>query len=167
MARPPGSEDWGSVDGRHNGIMDDPGPRLLRWRLIERLVELAAPAEEQLSYLSGAQYMGQAIWDLAADFWEWTTFLPAMVESGVVPPDVAGKVEHVVDGARAIRDADDVAWSEQKSNWLHTPEALRSDPLWAEVRHRAQEALEGLRELGLPIPALSDPDFNIPREDAP
>jgi hypothetical protein len=92
---------------------------------------------------------------------------PAMVESGVVPPEVVRKVEHVVDGARAIRDADDVAWSEQESNWFHTAEALRSDPLWAEVRHRAQEALEGLRELGLPIPALTDPEFNTPREDAP
>jgi hypothetical protein len=51
--------------------------------------------------------------------------------------------------------------------WLHTPEALRSDPLWAEVRHRAHEALEGFRDLGLPIPALTDPDFNAPREDAP
>jgi hypothetical protein len=69
--------------------------------------------------------------------------------------------------ARVIRDAFDLAWGEQQSIWLHTTEALRSDPLWAEVRHRAQEALEGFRDLGLPIPSLTDPDFNAPREDAP
>jgi len=47
--------------------MDDPGPRLSRWCLIERHVELATPADEQMAYISGAEYMGQAIWDLAAN----------------------------------------------------------------------------------------------------
>ena len=150
--------------------MDDPGPRLLRWRLIERLVELAAPADEQIRFvvIPDPRIVGQSVWDIAGEFWEWTaSFLSGMVEAGVVPPDLATKVEHVVDGARAIRDAFDIAWDEQQSIWLHTPEALRSDPLWAEVRHRAREALEGFRDLGLPIPALTDLDFNAPRENAP
>jgi hypothetical protein len=151
------------------GTMSDPGPRLLRWRLIERLVELAAPAEDQIRFVVNPdpRIIGQSVWDIAGEFWEWTTFLPAMVEGGVVSPDLARKVDHVVDGARAIRDADNVAWSKEASNWFHTTEALRSDPLWAEVRHRAGEAIEGFRDLGLPIPTLSDPDFNRPREDAP
>jgi hypothetical protein len=148
--------------------MDDPGPRLWRWRLIERLVQLAAPADAQLSYLAGAQFMGQAIWDLATYFWEWTDpGLPAMVDAGVVPPNVAGDVEQVVAVVRAIRDADDVAWGEQGSNWFRTAEGLASDPLWAEVRLLAQTALDGFAQLGLPIPTLNDPDFNTPREDAP
>ena len=131
-------------------------------------MELAAPADVQLSYLSGAQYMGQAIWDLAVNFWEWADpALPIMVDAGVVPPNVARDVEQVVAGVRAIRDADDVAWGEQESNWFHTPEALASDPLWAEVRLLAQNALDGFAELGLPIPTLNDPEFNTPREDAP
>jgi hypothetical protein len=87
-----------------------------------------------------------------------------MVEAGELPPGLAKKVAHAVEGARAIRDAFDLAWDEQQSIWLHTPEALRSDPLWAEVRRRARDALEGFRDLGLPIPALTDPDFNAPRE---
>ena len=133
--------------------------------LIERLVELAAPVDVQLSFLSGAQYMGQAIWDLAADFWEWAD--PPLVDAGVLPPNVARDVERVVEGVRAIRDADDVAWGEQGSQWFHTGEALASDPLWAEVRRLAQKALDGFAQLGLPIPTLNDPDFNKPREDAP
>ncbi len=136
--------------------------------MIERLVELAAPADAQLSYLSGAEYMGQAIWDLAANFWEWADpGLSEMVDAGVVPPNVASDVERVVEGVRAIRDADDVAWGEQGSSWFHTPEALASDPLWAEVRLLAHKALDGFAQLGLPIPTLDDPDFNTPREDAP
>ena len=158
---------FGYTPGCHNGEMDDPGPRLLRWRLIERLVELAAPPHEQLAYISGAEYMGQAIWDLAADFWEWTEFLPAMVDAGILPLDLAEDVEDVVAGVRAIRDADDEAWTEQGSNWLHSSEALASDPMWQRVRRSAQKALDEFAELGLPIPSLSDQDFNTPREDAP
>lgn len=147
--------------------LDEPGPRLLRWRLIERLVELAAPADEQLAYISGAQHMGQAIWDLAANLWEWTEFLPAMVRADVVPENLAEEVQEVVSNIRAIRDAADAEWSEQGSNWLHTPEALASDPLWGHVRHSAQQALDGFRGLGLPIPNLDDSDFNTQRNDAP
>jgi hypothetical protein len=147
--------------------MGDPGPRLLRWRLIERLAELAAPADDQLAYISGAEYMGTAIWELAAGFWEWTEFLPSMVNAGVVPVHLAEDVENVVAGVRAIRDADDVRWTEQGSNWLHTPEALARDPMWQKVRRSAQKALDGFGDLGLPIPSLSDQDFNTPREDAP
>jgi hypothetical protein len=107
------------------------------------------------------------VWGIAGELWEWTAFVPGMVEAGLVPPDLAQKVVHVVDGARTIRDADDVARTEQGSNWLPSPESLRSDPLWAEVRRRAQQAPEGFWNLGLPIPALTDTDFNSPREDAP
>ncbi len=140
----------------------------MRWRLVERLAELAAPADEQLGYIAGAEYIGQAIWDLAANFWEWTDpFLQFMVDTGVVPSDLAEDVEEVVTGVRAIRDADDVAWTEQGSNWLHTPEALASDPMWETVRRSAQKALDGFAEIGLPIPSLSDEDFNVPRKDAP
>jgi hypothetical protein len=140
----------------------------MRWRLIERLVELAAPADEQLAYLSGAEYMGQAIWDLAANFWEWADLGSAfMVDAGVVPPDLAEAVNDVVACVRAVRDADDAAWTEQGSNWLHTPEALASDPLWAATRSSAKRALNGFEALGLPIPSLHDPDFNRPRQDAP
>jgi hypothetical protein len=91
----------------HNGAMDDPGPRLLRWRLIERLVELAAPADEQLAYIirPGSPLVGQAIWDMAAGFWDWTEFLPAMVEAAVGSPDLAEEVENVVTGVRALRNA--------------------------------------------------------------
>ena len=146
------------------------GLRLTRWRLIERLVELAAPAEEQIRYVvnSDPPTIGQSVWDIAGEFWEWTvSFLPPMVQAGVVPPGLATMVERVVEGARAIRDAFDLDWDERQSIWLHTPEAVRPDPLWAEIRHRAQDALEGFPELGLPIPSLTDPDFNAPREDAP
>jgi len=90
-----------------------------------------------------------------------------MVNAGVVPLDLAEDVEDVVAGVRAIRDADDVAWTEQGSNWLHTPEALATDPMWQQVRRSAQKALDGFAEHGFPIPSLSDPDFNTPREDAP
>jgi hypothetical protein len=140
----------------------------MRWRLIERLAELAAPADEQLRYLAGAEYMGQAIWDLAANFWEWTDpGLRFMVDCGVVPSDLAEDVEDLVACVRAIRDAFDAEWAEHGSIWLHTPEALASDPMWQKVRHSAQKALDGFAELGLPIPSPSDPDFDMPREDAP
>lgn len=147
--------------------MDDPGSRLLRWRLIERLVELAAPPDEQLAYISGSEYMDTAIWELAAGFWEWTEFLPAMVQAGVVPPDLAEDVEAVVAGVRAICDANEAAWTEKGSNWLHSSEALTSDPSWQRIRNSAQKALDGFGALGLPTPSLSDQDFNTAREDAP
>jgi hypothetical protein len=149
--------------------MSDPGPRLARWRLIERLVELAAPAEKQVAFISrsGSDNMGQRIWDLAADFWEWTSGLPAMVEDGVVPPDLAQTILRVVDDVRAIRDADDLAWTQRQSNWFHSPDGLASEPLWGEVRLLAQEALAGFSDLGIPIPSLDDPDFDAPRQDAP
>ncbi len=132
-------------------------------------MELAAPAEKQIAYItrSGSDNMGQRVWDLGADFWEWTSGLPTMVEDGVVPANLAMDVRRVVDGVRAIRDADDVAWTERQSNWFHTPDALASDPLWEEVRVLAQKALDGFSHLGIPIPSLDDPDFDTPRQDAP
>ena len=42
----------------------------------------------------GPRLIGQSVWDIAGEF-----------DAGVVPPDLAKKVEHVVDSARAIRDA--------------------------------------------------------------
>jgi hypothetical protein len=142
----------------------------MRWRLVERLVELAAPATEQVTYITrtGSDNLGQRVWDLAGDFWEWTnTMLPSMVKAGAVPPVLAEQIGKVVDAVQAIRDADDLAWSERQSNWFHTPDALGSDPLWAEVRHLAQESLEGFGDIGIPIPTLDDPDFDITRRYAP
>jgi hypothetical protein len=55
------------------------GPRLALWRLIERLVELAAEPEEQLRYLSGRApflSMWQKIYDLAIDLWSGATASP-------------------------------------------------------------------------------------------
>lgn len=110
----------------------------MRWRLIEHLVGLAAPGEDQIAYVVNPdpRMIGQSVWAIAGEFWEWAAFLPGMVEAGVVPPDLARKVEHVVDGARVIRDAGYVAWTEHGSTWFYTTEVLRSDRLWAEVRLR-------------------------------
>jgi hypothetical protein len=150
-------------------VSDLSGPRLARWRLIERLVELASPAEAQLTYLStdGTEFMAQKVWELPVEFWEWCSFLPEMVRQGVVTPDLASTVSTVVETIRSMdRDAER-EWSDHRINWLHTPEALATDPRWDELRHLALEALDGFEALGLPIPNLSDEDFNTPREDTP
>jgi hypothetical protein len=145
------------------------GPRLARWRLIERLVELAAEPEEQLSYLSGQApflSMWQKIHDLAIDFWEWSDGLPAMVRAGVVPAKAEEAVLVAVDHVRVL---DEAARQELEiaADVVYTPEALRRDSRWDDLRNSAKAALEAFRLLGLPIPSLSDPDFNQPREDAP
>lgn len=149
---------------------DDPGPRLARWRLIERLVELSALPEDQIAYIarSGSDRMGQRVWELAAGFWEWTDgVLDHLVATGAVLNEVARQVWAVVDAARIIRVDAGREWEESQSIWLHTSAALASDRRWAEVRRLATEALAGFESMGLPIPNLMDRDFNVAREDAP
>jgi hypothetical protein len=150
-------------------MTDLAGPRLMRWRLIERLVELASPADVQLAYLGsrGTERMSQKVWDLAVDFWEWSYFLPELVRQGVVPLDVESMVTAVVSRVQSMDHEAAQEWEQNRSNWLHSPEALASDPRWSEVRNLAGQALEGFKALGLPTPSLTDGDFNVPREDAP
>lgn len=150
--------------------VNDPGPRLARWRLIERLVELSASSDDQIAYITrtGTDYIGQRVWDLAGEFWEWTdTVLDHLAEAGAVPDELARKLWAVIDAVRIIRDDSDREWEESHSIWLHTPEALATDRRWKAVRRLANVALAGFRDRGLPIPNLTDTDFNIAREDAP
>jgi hypothetical protein len=134
----------------------------MRYRLVEDLVELASPAEEQVALLDQT---GFPVQELALAFWNWLdSFSGTLEERGALSPEVSASMKAVV---AAIEVIDRASAGGPGTPYLWTVEALRQAGEWESVRQRARSALEAFAVLGIPTPKLSDPDFNKPRSDAP
>jgi hypothetical protein len=67
----------------------------------------------------------------------------------------------------ALLAIDNASSSGPGGEFLWTEEALRDDERWERAREAARSALRDFAEMGVAIPSLSDPDFNVGRRDAP
>jgi hypothetical protein len=145
----------------HDEIMSDPGTRLMRYRLVETLVEVASPAEDQVALLDRG---GFPVAELARSFSDWFDRVGTLQDRGALSPEVVTALDSV---DAAFRVIDEASSGDPGSPYLWTNESLRGDPEWEEVRRAARTALRAFSDLGIPIPKLTDPDFNIGRDDAP
>jgi hypothetical protein len=134
----------------------------MRYRVVEELVELASPAQEQIDHLRPYYE------ELLKGYLNWSyEMLPVLNEQGALSPDVVRTTDAV---SAALWSLDAECAAEYESTGAitaFTEEGIRSDPRWEAIRGLASEALTAFRELGIPTPKLSDEDFNRPREDAP
>jgi hypothetical protein len=144
--------------------MSDPGTRLLRYRLIEGLVEVASPAEDQV------ELPGYDGWyeELAQGYVEWAIDgLPELDRLGALSPEASRTATAVREALISLLDESGLELRTTGSAVAFTANGVRHDPRWAAVRALANEALWAFSEMGIPIPRMSDEDFGAPRQDAP
>ena len=145
--------------------MLDANTRLMRYRVVEELVELASPADEQMAQLRGFEGWYE---ELAISYLNWSaTMLPELERRGALSVEVVRSTNAV---AAALTQLCVECGEEHESTgaiWAFTGEGLRQDPRWQAIRDLAALALVAFRDLGIPTPKLGDQDFNAPREDAP
>ena len=133
----------------------------MRFRLGETLVVLASPPDEQLGYLTRT---GFPVVELAREFWDGLTFAETLKVRGALSNDLVAQLDRI-DAAIGVIDRSSAGGPGTPHLW--TAEALREKPEWEAVRDAARSALRALGDLGVSIPALTDPDFNVRRTDAP
>jgi hypothetical protein len=142
--------------------MVDPFIRVMRWRLIEQLVETASPADVLIQMVDEGHFRYE---DLAQRFWDWWAFVPTLDAGGAMSAETILAVSKVNDGFVALDRLSTQAADGSGYPW--TADALQHSPDWQAVRRAAREALEAFGRMGLPAPSLTDADFNKPRSDAP
>jgi len=124
--------------------MSPSSPRLLRYRLVESIVPLAADGDEFARH-AHALHPRDTIDELVASFVDWTHgFVSGLLEDHYLTMSLAVLLDQLAAAAlSALRVGD----TRECAEAVH-------DPVWAEVRRLAREALEEFRALGVPIPDL-------------
>ena len=144
--------------------MSVPGTRLLRYRLIERLVEVASPAEDQIELL------GEEGWyeELALDYVDWSVLaFDELVRQGALSPEAERSVETVTQALLSLLEESGLELQRSGNAVAFTEDGVKFDPRWAAIRVAANQALAAFNDMGIPTPSLRDASFNIQREDAP
>ena len=129
----------------------------MRYRVVEQLVELASPADEQIPvYRPHDMYV-----ELWKGYMNDAYFgLSYLKERAALSPDIVRTTDAVAAALFALRD--------DNTPEAFSEEGIRHDPRWERIRELAQKALDAFNnDLGIPIPSMSDPDYNVPRDDAP
>lgn len=140
--------------------------RLLRYRVVEELVELASPADEQLAHLAKTGYPKI---ELIAGYlnWSYDRLIPLLDQRGALTADATLSANAV---GEALLEFDKEMATEHRQNGMVkalSDDGLRTDPRWERIRGLARLALERFAEMGIPVPRLTDPDYNVARDDAP
>jgi len=116
--------------------------RLMRYRLVESIVPLAAFAEELVEY---AHANTSAIDEPVRDFVDWTyESVPGMVAAALLPGDLPTHLGVLHD--QAIAAIDSAPDEPCESAVLHRG--------WSEMRTTANAVLDRFRDLGIPIPSI-------------
>jgi hypothetical protein len=138
--------------------MVDRYDRLSRYRVVEELVLLASPADEQIATFRRSGYPYAELW---MGYMNYSyDQLPYLQDRGALSPGIVKTTDILAEALLALREDD--------TPEAFTEEGIRLDPRWERIRKLAREALVAFsNDLGLPIPRMSDPDYDCPRDDAP
>jgi hypothetical protein len=119
-------------------------PRLMRYRLVETIVPLAASADKLVDYVHAD---GSDIDQAVTDFVDWTfEWVPGLTKAGVLPDDLASELRLLRDQALAAAHA---APDEECATAVLRPE-------WSTLRTTANAILDRFRTLGVPVPSIAD-----------
>jgi hypothetical protein len=117
--------------------------RLMRYRLVETIVPLAASADELVDYVHAD---GSNIDEAVLDFADWTyESVPGLIKAGLLPDDLASALRLLRDQALAAAQS---APEEECATAVLRPE-------WSAVRTSANGVLDRFRALGVPVPSIS------------
>ena len=142
--------------------MLDLNTRKLRYQVVEQLVELASPADEQV------EHFGVYIAELLHGWMNWSDeMLPVLEKRGALSPDIVRTTRDVSAALWALDRDFTIEYEQTRKIQALSEAGLRDDPRWETVRQLARRALAAFRDVGIPTPSLSDPDFNTRRPDAP
>jgi hypothetical protein len=118
-------------------------PRLMRYRLVETVVPLAASADQLVDYVHAS---GSEIDAAVSDFVDWTfESVAGLIKAGLLPGDLAAALRLLRDQALAAARA---APDEECAAAVLRPE-------WSTLRATANAVLDGFRALGVPIPSIA------------
>jgi hypothetical protein len=132
------------------------------WRLIERLVETASPADIQIQMVAEGHFRCE---EMAQRFWDWWEFVPTLDTCGALSAETLLAVNLVNDTFLALDRLSTPA--PDRSGYPWTEDAMRHSPEWEAARQAARDALDAFGRMGLAAPAVTYADFNQPRSDAP
>jgi hypothetical protein len=119
---------------------------LLRFRLAEVLVVLAAPAQDQVAYFRRSNECAD---EIANDF-DWTRQWTGAVREANLVDDATCVILDALD-----RQLTSMSGREHAPLWDDDNQLAEADE-WREVRVLASAALEKLRTRGVAIPAIED-----------
>lgn len=123
-------------------MIEESSPRLLRYRLVESIVPLAAPAEQLVAYAHADDF---DIDEPVKTFVDWTyDFIPRLAEQGMLPGNLAERLQLLFDQAIAA----------VQSAPYEACETAVLRPEWAVLRDTARSILERFRAAGVPIPDI-------------
>ena len=145
--------------------MVDQDDLLLRYRVVEELVLLAAPGDEQVEFLTreGWDHM-----ELLKGYPNWSQdIIPVLNERGLLSADVMEATGAVSD-ALATLDTE-VADEYKRTQAIEalTDNGIRGDTRWQKIRDLARRALSAFKDLGVTAPQLLDASYNTRRRSAP
>jgi len=144
----------------------DAETRLLRYRVVEGLVLLAAPAVEQIEYMDTHGWKHRI--ELLIGFMNWEhELLPRLDRDGALSPEALNRTEAVNEALVALGDEFAHQYPVPEPILALRDDGIRTDPRWEMIRSLARQALDAFGDLGVPIPRLLDEDYNIRRQDAP
>jgi hypothetical protein len=115
----------------------------MRYRLLETIVPLAAPADQLVDYVHAD---GSDIDEAISDFVDWTyQSTPGLINAGALPDDLAPALRLLRDQALAAAQS---APEEECATAVFRPE-------WSTLRTTANAVLNPFRALGVPIPSMA------------
>lgn len=124
-------------------MSEETTPRLMRYRLVETIVPLAASADQLVDYVHAD---GFDIDEAVSDFVDWTyESVPGLIKAGVLPDDLGFALRLLCHQAlSAVHSAPD----EECATAVQRPE-------WSTLRTTANAVLDRFRALGVPVPSIA------------
>lgn len=124
-------------------MSEETTPRLMRYRLVETIVPLAASADQLVDYMHAD---GSDIDEAVSDFVDWTyESLPGLIKAGLLSDDLPSALRLLRDQALAAAHS---APEEECATAVLRPE-------WSTLRATANAILDRFRALGVPVPSIS------------
>jgi hypothetical protein len=124
-------------------MSEETTPRLMRYRLVETIVPLAASAEELVDYVHAD---GSDIDEAVSDFVDWTyESVPGLIKAGLLPDELTSALRLLRDQALAAAQS---APEEERARAV-----LRRE--WSTLRTTANAVLDRFRALGVSVPSIA------------
>jgi len=138
---------------------------LLRYRVVEELVLLSGPGDEQVEFLARE---GWDRMELLKGYPNWSQdTIPVLDERGLLSPEVMDATGAVSDALATLDTELADEYKRTRAIKALTDAGIVGDARWQRIRDLAQTALSAFRDLGVTVPDLLDPSYNTRRRSAP